>query len=338
MDHREIILQMEERKYDALRRALLARDTDPRAEMQEWLNVCYRELVPQQERELIEKQINEERQPGLSEAGTQPKFNVFRVIERGECHCFQVNDASVDALEIANRLYGYLSRETVGFAEQFEGWTSLTECRFIDQMMRCLCEDERVAGAFHIDLDTGTFSALDPENGWCTYPVRDAAEAARFSMGQDEVAREQCFQQKLAGKRINTDNRCLLLCGDRPLRAGDVEIMEWVGMEDGVATFTLELLTDEETVFGSKIALGEDTQMEIYASYDVEKSAVREHLDIGLMREIGSEYFLCPMDAETVDALRQKLDDHCMEQDGMHLEEGAALKQESGPWYEWDIT
>ena len=53
MDHREIILQMEERKYDALRRALLARDTDPRAEMQEWLNVCYRELVPQQERELI---------------------------------------------------------------------------------------------------------------------------------------------------------------------------------------------------------------------------------------------------------------------------------------------
>ena len=123
MDHREIILQMEERKYDALRRALLARDTDPRAEMQEWLNVCYRELVPQQERELIEKQINEERQPGLSEAGTQPKFNVFRVIERGECHCFQVNDASVDALEIANRLYGYLSRETVGFAEQFEGWT-----------------------------------------------------------------------------------------------------------------------------------------------------------------------------------------------------------------------
>ena len=135
---------------------------------------------------MIEKQINEERQPGLSEAGTQPKFNVFRVIERGECHCFQVNDASVDALEIANRLYGYLKRETVGFAEQFEGWTSLTECRFIDQMMRCLCEDERVAGAFHIDLDTGTFSALDPENGWCTYPVRDAAEAARFSMGQED--------------------------------------------------------------------------------------------------------------------------------------------------------
>ena len=45
MDKREIILQMDSQEYDALRRALLAYDTDPRAEMQKRLDACYQELV-----------------------------------------------------------------------------------------------------------------------------------------------------------------------------------------------------------------------------------------------------------------------------------------------------
>lgn len=76
-----------------------------------------------------------------------------------------------------------------------------------------------------------------------------------------------------------------------------------------------------KTMFGSRIAKDEDTFAVIYASYDVGEDVVREKLDIDLRREVGSEYFVYRMDAELVDALKQKMDDYCMEQDGLHLTE-----------------
>lgn len=322
MGHREIILRMEEREYEALRRALLERDTDPGTEMQKRLNACYRELVPEQERERI---TDTARGSSGLDVDIKPETAVFRVIENGECRCFTVADPHMDALEAASRLYHYLNGGGKnGFAAQFEPQTPITEMRYIDHIMDCLCDFEGTANVLHVDLDSGTFSALDPEHGWWSYPLRDAAYSAHLIPEDWNVSREKrnaCFRQALDGKRIDTDNRCLLLRGDRPLRISDIKIQEYTGTENGVVTFELELCTDMKTVFGSRIAKDEDTFAVIYASYDVGEDVVREKLDIDLRREVGSEYFVYRMDAELVDALKQKMDDYCMEQDGLHLTE-----------------
>lgn len=339
VDKREITLWMGDREYEALRRALLERDTDPGTEMQKRLDDCYRELVPEQERERIADTARES--SGL-DVDIKPETAVFRVIENGECRCFTVADPHVDALEAASCLYRYLSGGGKnGFAAQFEPQTPITEMRYIDHVMDRLCDFEGTANVLHVDLDGGSFSTLDPENGWWSYLLQDAANSAHLIPEDGNASREKrdaCFRQALDGKRIDTDDRCLRLCGDRPLRITDIEIQEYAGTEDGIVTFELELCTDMETVFGSRIAKDEDTFAVIYASYDIGEDVVRANLHIDLRREIGSEYFVYRMDAELADAVKQKMDDHCMEQDGLHLAEWAALEDKSEPWFEQDVT
>lgn len=283
MGYREIILRMEEQEYDALRRALLERDTDPGAEMQKRLDACYRELVPDQERERI---ADAARGSSGLDVDIKPDTAAFRVIENGECRCFIAADPRVDALESASRLSHYLSGGGKnGFAAQFQPQTPITEMKYIDHVMERLCDFEGTANVLHVDLDAGTFSTLDPKNGWWNYPIQDAAYSAHLIPEDGNASREKrdaCFRQALDGKRIDTNDRCLLLRGDRLLRINDIKIQEYSGTENGIVTFELELCTDMETVFGSRIAKDEDSYAVIYASYDAGKGTVCESLDIVL--------------------------------------------------------
>lgn len=332
MNKHEITLWMDDREYDALRRALLAQNTDPRTEMQKRLDACYRELVPRQEQERIMEAAD---RPGGSEMDARLGSAMFRVIEGGECRCFGVAHPC-DAVDAASRLRRYLNGGGAeGFAASFVQQTPITEMKYIDHVMDCLCDYEQAADVFHIDLDSGTFSILDPENGWWTYPVRDITDLVRCGL-PDEDARFAWLQHELDGRRIDTDERCYLLCGDRALRASDIDVLEYVETEDGVSTFSLEVCTDMETVFGTRLAKDDDSNVVIYASFDANKGAVDRNLDIGLLREVGSEYFVYPLDAGTADAIMQKMDDYCMEEDGLHLTDW--LKQNATPQFWQEIT
>ncbi len=328
MDKREIILQMDSQEYDALRRALLAYDTDPRAEMQKRLDACYQELVPAQERKQIADPIHK---ASALNTDVHQDIAIFRVVEDGACRCFWMDDPSVDAMEIAKHLQHYLSDgKKGGFASLFERRTPIPEQKYIDHVMDALCDYEETTSVFHVDLDRGTFSLLDPENGWWSYPLLAAANSAHLVPEDMDVGREQrnaYFRQVLDGKRIDTDERCLLLCGDRSLRVSDFEIKEYTNTENGIATFELDLCTDMETVFGSRIAKDEDSYAVVYASYDISKGTVLGNLDIGLLRDIGSEYFVYPIDTELADAVKRKMDDYCMEEYEMDLADWAAQEQ-----------
>lgn len=330
MDQREITLFMDGLEYEALRCALLAHDTDPMAEMQKRLDACYKKMVPAQERKRIAEAI---KKGTALDVDVHQGIAVFRVIEHGACRCFWTEDPSIDTLDIASRLHHYLSgSKQDGFAGTFERQTPIPEQKYIDCVMDALCDYEETANVFHIDLDRGTFSVLDPENGWWSYPLQDAANSAHLIPEGRDAGREQrdaYFRQVLDGKRIDTDDRCRLLRGDRPLRADDVEIKEYTGTEDGITTFELELYTDMETVFGSRIAKDEDSYAVIYASYDVGKGTIRGDLHIGLLRDIESEYFVYQMDAELAEAVKQQMDDYCMEEYDLHLADWAAREQDS---------
>lgn len=304
--------------------------------MQKRLDACYRELVPKQEQERIIKAAS---RPGDSEIDARLGSAVFRVIENGVCCCFGIAD-HCDAVDAASRLHRYLNGGGAeGFAASFVPRVPITEMEYIDHVMDCLCDYEQAADVFHIDLDSGTFSILDPENGWWTYPVKDITDLVRRSLPDEDTVQGQRFawlQNELDGRRIDTDERCYLLCGDRALRASDVDILEYVGTEDGISTFSLEVCTDMETVFGTRLAKGDDSYVVIYASFDANKGAVCRDLDIGLLRDVGSEYFLYPLDAGTADAIMQKMDDYCMEEDGLHLTDW--LEQNARPQFWQELT
>ena len=328
MEKREIILQMDSRKYDALRRALLAHDTDPRAEMQKRLDACYQELVPAQERNRIADAMHK---AGALDADGHQDIAAFRVVENGGCRCFLLEDSSVDALEIADRLRRYLIEgRKDGFAGLFERQTPIPEQEYIDHIMDALCNCEETANIFHVNLDCGAFSVLDPKDGWWSYPLLDAANSARLIPKGMDTGREQrdaYFRQMLDGKRIVTDDRCLLIRGDHPLKASDFGIRAYDTTMNGFTTFELNLYADMETVFGLRIADNGTFSPLVLASYSISKETVYGYLEISLLRDDEPAYFLYQMDAELADAVIQKMDNYCMKEFDMNLASWAAKEQ-----------
>lgn len=111
-----------------------------------------------------------------------------------------------------------------------------------------------------------------------------------------------------------------LLQGSRPLRPDDFEIYERVSSEDNVLTFCLDLLTDEETVFGRQLSnKQEDSYVMTYAVYDESVGRVRDTLDIELRLPHDERWFHCELSPEMMESLRRKMDTFCVLTYGEHL-------------------
>ena len=128
-------------------------------------------------------------------------------------------------------------------------------------------------------------------------------------------------------------NSSPLLEGSRPLKSDDLSGLELYSTEDGSLTFCLDMVADEEAVFGRRLTSGqEDSYILAYAVYDEATGQVCDTLDIELRLPHEAGWFHCKLSDEVRESLKLKMDAYCMELYGEHLPEPQVPCQDkSGP-------
>ena len=224
MSKQGIVLNLDERWYDALSRQLKQQGLTVEEKLDEYLDAMIDQL-PEQVRETISREIWEEDQHRRQAADSVRRLSVFRVTQDGRTdHLLAEGDASMDALHTAMRLRTYLLRKgnsSERFAETIPAADDIAPEVFQE------CTDELRQGAGHmvsaldIDLDRGEFSMLDSVEGWETYTIRDVCTAAWHANHRDGAAWEwrlNRFAEQLKGKEIATPDH--LAEQDIPAREG----------------------------------------------------------------------------------------------------------------------
>lgn len=204
MSSREIVLWLDERWYDALERQLKGETLQERLES--FLDELCNHLLPDYEYEQISKEVYEERMEREAQREADRRFSVFCVTERGEQSCFLV-EQPIDLLAAARSMRHYNRRDdsSPDFRHYYATATDIPLDTFNTYAQERQENTGRVVGAFNIDLDAGTFAALNIKDGWHTFTVRDVVTAAYYAdrkNGEINAERTGKLLGYLAGKEL----------------------------------------------------------------------------------------------------------------------------------------
>ena len=136
---------------------------------------------------------------------------VFRVTENGESMYFSVPE-SVELLQAEAHLRNYLSDKNAGtkFTAIFPHGEKITQEQFDAAAAERMENTGRIAGAYELDFDARTFSALNIMDGWKVYAMQDVANAAEQAFQEAEIsedARWRIFLDRLDGRELTTPSR-----------------------------------------------------------------------------------------------------------------------------------
>ncbi len=137
------------------------------------------------------------------------RLSVFHVQEDGAESYLQV-DRGLEFLDAAKLLHSYLSAEhgAVSFTQELYDAEVISADRF-RQMAELRMENTgEVTGAFELDFDAQTVSALHIMDGWMVYPMKDISEAACFAQQKQNISEEERwtnFLERLDGKELTAD-------------------------------------------------------------------------------------------------------------------------------------
>lgn len=316
MSKEQIILELDQQQYDALQKSLQLRGSNVRAEMQKRLEQCCLEMVPAQKRE------------ELAEAAKVTPLSFLRIIAKGEPLCFQLDGAVMNTPEVAACYTRYLvdapNTRPDRFEEMFPKRTPITEREYTARIFELLGYREDVTGVFDIGLDAGTFSTLDEDLGWRTYSAANVCAISHSleKNGITDKAQQDAFFRDLPySKQTVNPDRLSRLDGSSPIKAEDLDLLEFIVGDDGVIVFLVDVLSKEQDVFGVEPYVDEDSYFVFHAVYDTDTQRVSDVLDVSLMRSAETVEFVCGLPPEAVEGLRQKMDEYCVTWSGKHLEE-----------------
>src|SRR5699024_4556134 len=146
---------LNEHRWDALEKVLEEQGTSIEKYLQDYLVELYREMVPSEQVEEIEKAVRQEQLRDLDEGEARKVFSAFRLLEGGKNH-FLATESPVEMLDAA-RLLRICLREDAGgadaFARKIHGAYEVTQERFDELTQARLDNTGRVAGVFELDFD-----------------------------------------------------------------------------------------------------------------------------------------------------------------------------------------
>ena len=133
---------------------------------------------------------------------------VFRVTENGESMYFSVPE-SVELLQAAAHLQNYLSDKNADtkFTAIFPHGEKITQEQFDAAAAERMENTGCIAGAYELDLDARTFSALNIMDGWKVYAMQNVADAARQAYQEAEMSEDdrwRIFLDRLDGQELTT--------------------------------------------------------------------------------------------------------------------------------------
>ncbi len=114
--------------------------------------------------------------------------------------------------------------------------------------------------------------------------------------------------------------KCPLLQGSRPLAPEDFDHLDLMDAEDDFFLFSMDVLADEETVFGQKLSgQDEDSCITTCAVYSSTTGQVCDMLEVVLWLPQDEKVFRCELSPEVTDSLKQKMDAFYLERYETHL-------------------
>ena len=135
------------------------------------------------------REIWQEDQEKRQARDTEEKIAVFHVTENSESVYFSVAE-SLELLQAAAHLRNYLSDENVGtkFTAMFPHGEKITQEQFDAAAAERMENTGHVTGAYELDFDARTISALNIMDGWKVYAMQDIADAAEQAFQDAEMS------------------------------------------------------------------------------------------------------------------------------------------------------
>ena len=266
----------------------------------------------------------------------EPRQAVFRVTENGESMYFSVPE-SVELLQAAAHLRNYLSGENAGkFTAIFPHGEKITQEQFDAAAAERMENTGCIAGAYELDFDARTFSALNIMDGWKVYAMHDVADAAEKAFQEAEIsedARWRVFLDRLDGQDLTTPSRLTV----RNFYFEDsIE-----AMDDRILNFYVVPCFNVDKVFGTFVETDEnDHALNIYANYDMQRQQVCDTLEITLYGSgIEDQSLTYHLNAAEKEVLREKMEAYCMQREHKPLEQlcQEILQEQDAPTQEMQL-
>ena len=208
MDHQEITLFFAEARLFALQKYLAEEGATVSDKLAERFTELYEQYVPEEERFMIEADIERQDAEDRAETEARKRFGVFHIRDGGEDSYFK-SELFHSFLAVAHRyrLYdrGELSSQPKTFHDAFGETIPIPEEVYND-FREDIKTDSRVLGVYEFNLDEGIASVCQKQdNEWSTYNlghVSTAAYNAYRSTYRTWENREMIFDSYLSGKEI----------------------------------------------------------------------------------------------------------------------------------------
>ena len=249
----------------------------------------------------------------------EPRQAVFRVTENGESMYFSVPE-SVELLQAAAHLRNYLSDKNAGtkFTAIFPHGEKITQEQFDAAAAERMENAGGIAGAYELDFDARTFSALNIMDGWKAYAMDDIAAAAEATFQEAEIsedARWRIFLDRLDGQELTMPSR---LTVQNFYFEDSIE-----AMDDRILNFYVVPCFNVDEVFGTFVETDEnDHALNIYANYDMQRQQVCDTLEITLYGSgIEDQSLTYRLNAAEKEVLREKMEAYCMQREHKPLDQ-----------------
>ena len=334
MSRREIVLRLDERWYKALNRHLKKETLEEH--MEDVLDELCNQL-PQREYERISREIWQENQEKRQAREIEQKIAVFHVTENGASAYFSVAE-SLELLQTAVHLRNYLSDENADtkFISTLPHTDKITQEQFDAAAAERMENTGRVAGAYELDFDARTFSALNIMDGWKVYAMQDVADAAEAAFQKAEISEEgrwRIFLGRLESQELTTPSK---------LTARNFYFEDTIeAMDDRTLNFYVVPCFNVDEVFGTFVETDEnDHALNIYANYDMQRQQVCDTLEITLYGSgIEDQSLTYHLNAAEKDVLRAKMEAYCMQREHKPLNQlcQEILQEQDAPTQEMQM-
>ena len=267
----------------------------------------------------------------------EPRQAVFRVTENGESMYFSVPE-SVELLQAAAHLRNYLSDKNAGtkFTAIFPHGEKITQEQFDAAAAERMENTGCIAGAYELDFDARTFSALNIMDGWKVYAMQDMADAAAQAYQEAEMSEDdrwRIFLDRLDGQELTTPSR---------LTARNFYFEDSIeAMDDRILNYYVVPCFNVDEVFGTFVETDEnDHALNIYANYDMQRQQVCDELEITLYGSgIEDQSLTYHLNAAEKEVLREKMEAYCMQREHKPLNQlcQEILQEQDAPTQEMQL-
>ena len=268
--------------------------------------------LPQHEYERISREIWQEDQENRQARKAEQKIAVFHVTENGESVYFSAAE-SLELLQAADYLRNYLADEKMdtNFFSMFPHAEKITQEQFGAAAAERMENTGRVAGAYELDFDARTFSALNIMDGWKVYAMQDVADAAELAFQEAEISEDErwrIFLDRLDGQELTTPSR---------LTMRNFYFEETIEViDDDRLNFYLVPDFNVDKAFGTSVEVEDSIYtVNLYANYDMVRQRVCDELEIVIYGGTEDKEIRYPLNAAEKDVLRTKMEAYCMEQE-----------------------